>query len=478
MLEAGRDAWFDTSKVLESARFTREELPKRLARRLLDLQLLPYIVVNNPHISHVYQSYRHTFDILRDYPPPQNMAENEKFSSLLRRLVDEHAPMLDALATGLREIKRKPLVGPHLHLDSFLEAMLSSRISRRVLAEHHINLHNRRPGYVGIISTDLSLSDSIDFAAGRSKQVCIETYGVAPEILISGDLHLKVPYIPAHLDYMLYELLKNASRAVVERHFRRKSYLKENSSSSSSSSVGEGYGDGFNFSSFNQISTSDIRFPPIHVRICGGTDEVTLRISDQGGGIPFHLLKKVWEFGWTDLDDAVAEQGSRNGDNSGEDGKYRKKREMSYIKGLDLDHETGLRREGLGLDNTLPLDANADAAIDFNPSSPAASGRFRMAGLGFGLPLSRLYARYFGGDLRIVSMPSYGVDAFLYLKGLGVGIEGNRDWAEQGFGSTHAEDSDASVDDIPIGSDGGTSVLRDEEGIGALRVSPSGMHIF
>jgi Mitochondrial branched-chain alpha-ketoacid dehydrogenase kinase len=77
------------------------------------------------------------------------MSENDKFSNLLSRLVDEHAPMLDALANGLREIKRKPLVGPHLQLDSFLEAMLSSRISRRVLAEHHINLKNSRPGYIG-----------------------------------------------------------------------------------------------------------------------------------------------------------------------------------------------------------------------------------------------------------------------------------------------------------------------------------------
>lgn len=29
------------------------------------------------------------------------------------------------------------------------------------------------------------------------------------------------------------------------------------------------------------------------------------------------------------------------------------------------------------------------------------------AGLGFGLPLSRLYARYFGGDLRLVNMPGW-----------------------------------------------------------------------
>ncbi len=34
-----------------------------------------------------------------------------------------------------------------------------------------------------------------------------------------------------------------------------------------------------------------------------------------------------------------------------------------------------------------------------------------MAGFGFGLPISRLYAQYFGGDLQLVSMqdePPYG----------------------------------------------------------------------
>ena len=52
--------------------------------------------------------------------------------------------MLDALAAGLRECNSKPFVGAKLELNSFLENMLTSRISRRVLAEQHINLHNRR----------------------------------------------------------------------------------------------------------------------------------------------------------------------------------------------------------------------------------------------------------------------------------------------------------------------------------------------
>lgn len=41
-------------------------------------------------------------------------------------------------------------------------------------------------------------------------QVCTETYGMAGDVLVEGEALF--PYIPTHLDYMLYELLKNAMR--------------------------------------------------------------------------------------------------------------------------------------------------------------------------------------------------------------------------------------------------------------------------
>jgi hypothetical protein len=61
------------------------------------------------------------------------------------------APMLDALATGLREVKSKRLVGRALALDAFFDAMLRSRISRRVIAEQHLQLSQRKSvGRVGL----------------------------------------------------------------------------------------------------------------------------------------------------------------------------------------------------------------------------------------------------------------------------------------------------------------------------------------
>ena len=42
-----------------------------------------------------------------------------------------------------------------------------------------------------------------------------------------------------------------------------------------------------------------------------------------------------------------------------------------------------------------------------------------MAGLGFGLPVSRLYAQYFGGDVCLVSMEGYGSDVYVRLDHIG-----------------------------------------------------------
>uniref|UniRef100_A0A8C4J8G5 Protein-serine/threonine kinase n=1 Tax=Dromaius novaehollandiae TaxID=8790 RepID=A0A8C4J8G5_DRONO len=52
------------------------------------------------------------------------------------------------------------------------------------------------------------------------------------------------------------------------------------------------------------------------------------------------------------------------------------------------------------------------------PTPQLGTGGAPLAGFGYGLPISRLYAKYFQGDLQLYSMEGFGTDAVIYLKAL------------------------------------------------------------
>jgi pyruvate dehydrogenase kinase 2/3/4 len=119
-----------------------------------------------------------------------------------------------------------------------MRRMLVSRISRRVLAEHHLALSasfNSHAGEssatdkphhsdnVGIIYTNLSVKSSIEHCVRLLKsrphhavdldKEFIEHGGNPiedwPDIIIDGHEDTCFSYIKEHLDYIIFELLKN-----------------------------------------------------------------------------------------------------------------------------------------------------------------------------------------------------------------------------------------------------------------------------
>ena len=94
-------------------------------------------------------------------------------------------------------------------------------------------------------------------------------------------------------------------------------------------------------------------------------EDVVIKIIDEGGGIPRSNTKKIWSYLFTTADPSIQEA----------------------------------------------LVGNSDE-VDHSVEAP-------LAGLGYGLPISKSYARYFGGDVSIMSMEGYGTDAFVYLRRLG-----------------------------------------------------------
>lgn len=86
----------------------------------------------------------------------------------------------------------------------------------------HIALNKgpSRKDYVGIICTKTNLADMAQEAIDNAKFICEDYYGLfrGPEVHLHCKKDLEFMYVPSHLSHMLFELLKNSLRAVVEQY--------------------------------------------------------------------------------------------------------------------------------------------------------------------------------------------------------------------------------------------------------------------
>ncbi len=101
-----------------------------------------------------------------------------------------------------------------------MRRMLVSRISRRVLAHHHIALSDMYAGrhkpeetsepHVGIITTGLNVKTSIQKCAELLRYKSLEDEDVdgpnstPAEVVIEGDVDIKFSYIREHLEYVAF----------------------------------------------------------------------------------------------------------------------------------------------------------------------------------------------------------------------------------------------------------------------------------
>lgn len=246
----GRTLGRDRDKILKSANYVRQELPVRIAHRIRDLQALPFVVMTNQHLEDVYQKYWSAFETFRRFPHIKSMDDNEKFCNLLRTLLDDHLTIIPSLTIGI--VESSHYLQPQ-QLDKFMERMLRSRISRRVLAEQHIALSEalddpfhffnepvlRRDDsddsadtelngddavgdHVGIIYTRLSVASVVNKGIKLLTEMFANVQAVTPDripkVEVDGDLKARFAYIPEHLEYIVFELLKNAIRATIRKN--------------------------------------------------------------------------------------------------------------------------------------------------------------------------------------------------------------------------------------------------------------------
>ncbi|KAJ1670385.1 [Pyruvate dehydrogenase (acetyl-transferring)] kinase 2, mitochondrial [Coemansia sp. RSA 25] len=113
-------------------------------------------------------------------------------------------------------------------------------------------------------------------------------------------------------------------------------------------------------------------FPPIRVTICSSHNDIVVRVSDESGGISPDVLPYIWSF-------------------------------THPLKAKRLHNFHAIHR----------MEARIDEVDSVSP----------LVSFGFGLPMSRVYAKYWGGNVNVHSLPGYGVDAYVQLPRLGNVVE-------------------------------------------------------
>lgn len=297
-------------------------------------------------------------------------------------LVQTHSNTIPILAQGFLQCRK--YIDP-AEVTRFLDQHLRARIGTRLVAEQHLALHmastaeaqkhDPPANHIGVIDTALRPADIVRSCQAFVGEICELKYGVRPSLIINGEMDAEFAHIPVHLEYIITELLKNAFRATVESGNEREPIevtiaaapdvptTKLDSLKKLSVTSDKAYD--FSQDGLDEYCSSSEGIGPLNA----AAPSITLRIRDRGGGIPPEILQHIWSYSFTTF----------NSDEGGAD--------RGPSDGLDVITSGG------------------------NSST--------IAGLGYGLPLSRAYAEYFGGGIAVQSMFGWGTDVYLSLQGIG-----------------------------------------------------------
>ncbi|KAK0658455.1 (3-methyl-2-oxobutanoate dehydrogenase (lipoamide)) kinase [Lasiodiplodia hormozganensis] len=431
-------------QLFDSANFTLSILPARLAHRIQSLRNLPYIVVSNPHVSKIHGNYLHSLSTLLPWAEKrvESLEDEIRFTEVMADLVHTHANTISILARGFLEARR--YISPQ-EVTRFLDEHLRARIGTRLIAEQHIALHmssqphselcdeegggadgkeqgGAKSSFIGVIDTELRPADIVRHCENMVAEICELKYGVRPRVVITGEPDYAFAHIPMHLEYIITELLKNAFRATVERGMEREPVevtiapLPETPAASSPSRItttpaapaganphphgeageaaaitNEDQGNADRASKTAAMLEKEAHAPArqraatANIRpLERSTPGVTIRIRDRGGGISPANYGRIWEYSFTTFNEDDARASLHGGGGGG---------------------------------GSHPLDAlSAISGPGGDAGNPTGSS---LAGLGYGLPLGRAYAEYFGGGIAVQSLWGWGTDVYLSLRGVG-----------------------------------------------------------
>ena len=334
----------------ESYKFITNEIPIRLANMIMELQLLPKVLFIQPLFQEILFQHIQSFKDLLEFPTATfNQETNKKYVTCIMEIRTRHIDTVPNMAAAIEGIMTDDVEGKMNKQDIqfFLDRLNTSRISIHLLISMYTAVmkksHKKCPtisSLIGTIDPQCDIIGVAEEAFDDASYLCCREYKDHPLLEIEGRdstrrnlvvEEVRMSYIERHLHHIFFEVFKNAMRATMEE-FKKNKLLKPS---------------------------------PVRCHVTKSEEDISIRVSDLGGGISREMVDKVC-----------------------------------------LYHFTSAEKFAMARYCLMP------------GSGGLESHAHPMHGLGYGLPLSRVYARYFKGDLNIISMHGLGSDVYIYLKAI------------------------------------------------------------
>jgi pyruvate dehydrogenase kinase 2/3/4 len=260
----------------QSFLFLRNELPVRLASMMKEMGHLPPRLLQMPSVKTVNGWYGTSLTELHTFKGAQPTKEVvRKFTEVLQNIRKRHSSVIETLAEGYMEFSDLGQVKEYeeSQIQYFLNRFYLSRISIRLLIYQHtmcfgdeVAVH---PTHLGFVDPNCYVEDTIKEAFENAQFLCESYYLTAPALelrsinAINPNEPIEIAYVPSHLYHVMFELFKNAMRATVE---------------------------------YAESKKSNEPLPPIIVDIVKAKEDLTIRISDRGGGVPRSRADKIFRY--------------------------------------------------------------------------------------------------------------------------------------------------------------------------------------
>ena len=245
-----------------------KEMPIRFAHRIQDLNMFPFGLNHNHNVSIIRDWYLTSFEELVSLPEPKTQQEIEEFRLKITKIYNRHSPTLLTLTKGLFELKESGLITEtdDKQIQIFLDRFHSSRTEIRILIEHYLslfnsNIDNNGSNYMGIINTNCDIKQIVNKAITNIDFIISKTNcDIVLEQIVKITGTCKLPMIENYLYYILFEIIKNSTQAII---------------------------------------TSQNPHPQIEIKISEIDDFVNLSIKDNGIGIKEENIDKIWLYSYS-----------------------------------------------------------------------------------------------------------------------------------------------------------------------------------